>query len=268
MIADDTRLYETRHGQMLGFAGDQFVSRSLELYGEFSGLEWRLFSQFVTPGMTVLEIGANIGTHTVPLAQACAPGPLYAFEPQQRVFQLLCANLALNGVKNAVALPEACGDHEGHVIVPPVDYGAAGNFGGVSVARESAAVAGTRVRLGTIDALELPACHVIKIDVEGFEPAVLRGAAATIARHKPILYVENDRAENQQEVISLIDAMGYVLYWHAPALYDPDNFRNCAENVFPGVFSLNLLCVPRVDGFTINGGEPIDPNNWRSPIAV
>jgi FkbM family methyltransferase len=268
MIADDTRRYETAHGQMLGLAGDQFVSRSLELYGEFSGLEWHLFSQFVTSGMTVLEIGANIGTHTVPLAKACAPGPLYAFEPQQRVFQLLCANLALNGVKNAVALPEACGDREGHVVVPPVDYGAAGNFGGVSVAEESVAGAGTKVRLGTIDALDLPECHFVKIDVEGFEPAVLRGAAATIARHKPILYVENDRVENQQEVISLIDEMGYTQYWHAPALYDADNFRKNPENVFPGIVSLNLLCIPRVEGFTINGGDPIDPDNWRSPIGA
>ena len=58
-------------------------------------------------GGTVVEIGANIGAHSVALAKACFPGPLYLFEPQQRVFQILCANLALNGVTNAIAYPAA-----------------------------------------------------------------------------------------------------------------------------------------------------------------
>src|SRR6185312_4051355 len=90
------RIYQTCHGPMLALRGDQYVTRSLELYGEFSGLEARLFEQIVKPGVSVVEAGANIGAHTVHLARLCAPAPLYAFEPQQRVFQILCANLALN----------------------------------------------------------------------------------------------------------------------------------------------------------------------------
>lgn len=266
MIADDTRIYETRHGQMLGLAGDRYVSRSLELYGEFSKGEWDLFAQFVKPGWTVVEVGSNIGTHTVPLAQACAPAPLYAFEPQQRVFQLMCANLALNGVLNAMALPDACGDHEGHVIVPSVNYAATGNFGGISVHGEDEDVSGVKTRLRTIDSLELPECHFIKIDVEGFEPSVLRGAARTIERRRPILYVENDRPANQQEVISLIHGMGYVLYWHCPALYDPGNFKNNPDNVFSGIASVNLFCLPREGDSRVANAPEIDPNDWRSPV--
>ena len=111
-MSDLIRL-ETRHGPMLAFRHDAYITRSIELYGEFSGREWKLFEQLVEPGQTVVESGANIGAHTVPLARRCAPGPLYAFEPQQRVFQALCANLALNDITNVVASPDACGAEAG-----------------------------------------------------------------------------------------------------------------------------------------------------------
>src|SRR6185437_4192192 len=101
MAGSDTKTLTTCHGPMLALAGDRYITRSLEVYGEFSAGEWDLFAQVVKPGMTVVEVGANIGAHSIALAKACAPGPLYLFEPQQRVFQILCANLALNGVTNA-----------------------------------------------------------------------------------------------------------------------------------------------------------------------
>lgn len=261
----DLQRYETRDGPMLGFASDIYVARSLELYGEYCPGERRLFDQLVKPGHTVVEIGANIGSHTVALARACAPGPLYAFEPQQRVFQALCANLALNGVANAVAYPEACGEAPGWAVVPRLDYGAVRNPGGVALQPDGSE--GLRTRIVRLDDLELPACHLLKVDVEGFEPAVLRGAAGTIARCRPILYVENDRAANQQAVIDLIHGQGYRMYWHTPALFDSQNFRGNAENVFPGTVSLNLLAIPSERPSNI-AAPPIDPANWRSPIKV
>jgi FkbM family methyltransferase len=267
MSEADAQTFQTRHGPMLGLRGDRYITRSLELYGEFSGLEGRLFEQIVKPGMWVVEAGANIGAHTVPLARLCAPGLLYAFEPQQRVFQILCANLALNDVRNVMAWPDALGEAEGQVMMPAVDYGAGGNFGGVSVLEPGSPTPGQRTRVTSIDALDPPACHLIKIDVEGFEPKVLRGAAATIARCRPLLYVENDRPANQQEVISLIHGMGYRLYWHTPPLFDPANPNACRENVFPGIVSVNLLCFPAESRGAVSDATPIDPSDWRSPVA-
>lgn len=259
---------ETRHGPMLALRGDRYITRSLELYGEFSRQEWALLEQLVRPGMTVVEAGANIGSHTVSLARRCAPGLLYAFEPQQQVFQILCANLALNGVRNAVALPEACGEAEGRVVIPPLDYAAEGNFGGVSVSEDRPDARGLRARVRPIDDLELPACGLIKVDVEGFEPAVLRGARETIARCRPLLYVENDRAAQQGEVISLMASMGYRLYWHTPPLFSADNFRGNAENVFKGIVSLNVLGIPAESPKAVHGSDEIDPDNWQSPIRT
>jgi FkbM family methyltransferase len=262
------RTYKTRHGPMLAFKGDMYITRSLEVYGEFSGSEWRLLEQLAKPGMPVVEIGANIGAHTVALARRCAPGPLYAFEPQQRVFQLLCANLANNGVENVIAWPEACGESEGVALIPPLDYAGLQNFGGVSLQQATPGRSGTPVRVRPLDDLNLQQCGLIKIDVEGFEPQVLRGARETIARCRPVLYVENDRPDQQQEVISLIAEMGYRQYWHTPSLFDPGNFNGVAEDVFGRIVSLNLLCVPSEQGTKVEGVQEIDPTNWTSPVKM
>ncbi|MFI4965280.1 MAG: FkbM family methyltransferase [Caulobacterales bacterium] len=263
----DTKLLKTLHGPMLALSGDRYISRSLEVYGEFSGAEWALLAQLVKPGMTVVEVGANIGAHSVALARSCYPGPLYVFEPQQRIFQLLCANLAINGVRNAIAYPEACGDSPGLVVVPPLDYSAEFNFGGVSVHPDAEGLQGWRVRATPLDSLGLAACHVMKIDVEGFEAQVLRGAAETIRKFRPLLYVENDRPALQEELISLIAALGYRQYWHLPPLFRPDNFNGCAEDVFGDVVSVNMLCIPEERETVVQGVEPIDPANWTSPVA-
>jgi FkbM family methyltransferase len=268
MTAPDTTTLQTRHGPMLALAGDRYITGSLEAYGEFSHVEWMLLAQLVKPGMVVVEVGANIGAHSVPLARACAPGPLYLFEPQQRVFQILCANLALNGITNAIAYPEACGDAEGVVRLPSVDYAAGGNFGGVSVApdAEGPAAPGTRVRVRTLDSLDLPACQLIKVDVEGFEAQVIRGAARTIATFRPLLYLENDRPARQQELISLVASLGYDLYWHIPPLFNAENFLGNAEDLFPRIASVNMLCLPTEAGHKVQGPERIDPDSWTLPL--
>ena len=268
MSGSDTKTLQTRFGPMMALAGDRYITGSLEAYGEFSAGEWELFEQVVKPGMTVVEVGANIGAHSVPLARQCFPGPLYLFEPQQRVFQILCANLALNDIRNAIAYPEACADTAGVVVVPPLNYSAEDNFGGISVRPESEGLKGLRVRATPLDSLGLAACHVIKIDVEGFEAQVLRGAAETIRRCRPILYVENDRPAHQQEVISLIADMGYTLYWHLPPLFNAKNFNGNSEDIFATIVSINMLCLPTERGDSVQGATPIDPSNWTCPVQL
>ena len=264
MTRSDATILQTRHGPMIALAGDKYIGRSLELYGEFSPGEAGLLAQLVKPGMTVVEVGANIGAHSVALARHCSPGLLVVFEPQQRVFQVLCANLALNGIENVIAFPEASGATPGFVVVPAVDYAAGGNFGAVSVQAEGP---GLKTRVTPLDSLSLAVCHLIKIDVEGYEAEVLRGAAATIARCRPLLYVENDRPDRQQEVISLIAQMNYRLFWHLPPLFSPDNFNSCAEDIFGPVVSINMICLPRELGAEIAGLEEIDPAGWSCPVG-
>jgi hypothetical protein len=86
---------------------------------------------------------------------------------------------------------------------------------------------------------------LLKIDVEGFELRVLKGSRVLIQRSRPLLYVENDRAEHSQELIEWLWEMGYNLWWHTPPLFNPQNFFGVANNIYGTMASLNMLGVPR-----------------------
>jgi FkbM family methyltransferase len=261
-------LTQTRHGQMLVNRHDVYIGRSLTLYGEWSEGEIALFLQVLRPGMVVVDAGANIGTHTVAMARAVAPnGVVYAFEPQRIVFQTLAANIALNSLANVFCSQRALGEAPGIARVPALDYTIANNFGGVELAGTDAA--GEPVDIARIDDFELPTCHLIKIDVEGMELAVLKGAAETIARCQPLLYVEADRADRRDEVIGWLDARGYVMYWHQVPLYNPANAKANPTNVFEGVVSLNVLAIPASVPQSVAGLERvIVPKDLTPPAAL
>ena len=267
----DSQLFATRHGPMWALRGDAYITRSLEVYGEYCQAEADIFRQIVRPGMTVVEAGANIGTHTVMLARACAPGALFAFEPQQRVFQLLCANLTGNQIANVVALPHGLGAADGEALIPRLDYGAEHNFGSVSLraamADDERWRTATPTRVDALDSLGLPGCDFLKIDVEGWELEVLQGARETIRCFRPAIYVENDRASKQAPLIAAIEALNYAQYWHVAPLYSETNFNGVAGDIFRGSCSLNMLCAPRERNLVVKDLELIDPNNWRSPTG-
>jgi FkbM family methyltransferase len=233
------RVKHCRYGPMAYLLADRFIGRSLDRYGEFSEGEAELFRQVVRPGWTVVEVGANIGAHTVSLAKATGPlGRVLAFEPQRVIFQILCANLVLNGLRHAETFHAAAGREPGTITVPRLDETAPANFGGVSLGGH---VAGEAARQMTIDGLNLPACHLLKIDVEGMEGEVLAGADQTIRRWRPVLYVENDRPEKSAALIRQLLGLGYRLYWHVPPLFNPHNFFGATDNVFGGLVSANML---------------------------
>ena len=239
---------ETPYGPMLYPKADMYIGRSLKEYGEFSSGETKLFRQIVKPGMVVLDVGANIGAHTVPLAQMVGPrGLVLAFEPQRILHQMLCGNLALNSVPNVVAHAMALSDKPGTCRIPALDYGKAFNFGAVSIdmAAQGGPVPCEPVPVGTLDQFQLARLDFMKLDVEGFERSVLLGGAQTLSRHRPVLYVENDRQPKSAELIQCLFDMGYRLWWHLPPLFSPDNFRGNPENHFSGIASINMLAVPR-----------------------
>ncbi len=235
-------LRECRYGRMLFPRRDPYVGRSLDLYGEFSQGEADLFQALLAPGQVVVEVGANIGAHTVLLARIVGEtGLVLAFEPQRRLHQVLCANLALNGIPNVIAEQVALGRTEGTAQVPPLDYGADLNFGGLALDQ---AHEGEAVPVRPLDAYRLPDCAFLKVDVEGMEAQVLAGAETLLRSHRPLVYVENDRKDKALELMALLRSFGYRLWWHNPPLFNPANFRGVAENVFSDLASRNMLGVP------------------------
>jgi FkbM family methyltransferase len=236
-------LREWRYGLIAYNRNDQYVGRSLQAYAEYSEIEVGFLTTWLRPGDVVIEAGANIGPVTVPLARAVGPeGRVFAYEPQRLVFQLLCCNLALNEIGNVVARPHALGARTGTARVPVIPPSLAHNFAAVEL---SARVGGGEpVPVERIDDIELAACRLIKIDVEGMEEDVLAGARATIARLRPLLYLENDRTDRSPALIGLVNALGYRAFWHLPPLFNPGNFARNAENLFGTIVSANMFCVP------------------------
>jgi FkbM family methyltransferase len=142
---------------------------------------------------------------------------VHTFEPQRLMFQILCANIALNSCANVIARQVACGATSGEFCVPILDPRQSNYFGGVSLETDKAPTTGTEaMTLFTVDSLRLPACYVIKLDVEGMEIQVLQGAIDTLSRYRPILHVENDWQDKSAALIGLLLQAGYRLYWHFP----------------------------------------------------
>jgi FkbM family methyltransferase len=253
-----------RSGPMLYNKNDAYIGASLRKYGEFCWLEFEdVLSKVVRPGALVVDAGANIGTHTVEFSRlAGAEGAVFAFEPQRLVFQALCANLAINQCINVTAYREALGDETGEIVVPLYDPSERSNFGAVALGGHTG---GERVPLHTLDSLELPACHVLKADIEGMELELLRGAARTIARYRPFIYVENHLEDRSAALIETLFGFDYQLWWHVVPFFNPHNFAGDPEDIFPGTVSVNMVCFPAEVRSSVSGMRRVESpgDSWK-----
>lgn len=245
-------LHETRHGRMLVGIDDGVIGRAIALYGQFAEAVPRLLCSALGPGDTAVDAGANIGTVTMPLARAVGPsGRVYAFEPQRRAHALLWANAAMNGLTQVVPVRAGLAATAGTMLVPGASGDAPGeeNHGAVALARSGP---GDPVPVMPLDALALPACALIKIDVEGMEASVLAGAARTIARHRPIIYAEAHPGPGTTQCLGWLAAAGYVCRWHLSPFWERDNFAGNPDNVFGHRGDINVLALPAEAGFEID----------------
>jgi FkbM family methyltransferase len=238
------QLAHAKHGTLLYNENDKFIGKSIKTYGEFSELENALFEQFVKEGDVVVEVGSNIGAHTIALSKMVgSKGVVFAYEPQRIVFQTLCANLALNSITNVIANQVALSNEQGEVLIPDIDYTKEANYGGVNVEQFKEGFPIPKLTLD--DSLKLKQLKFLKIDVEGMELQVLEGATQTIQKHRPLLYIENDRQDKSQALIEKIWELEYEIYWHLPALFNADNFAKHKENLFGNIVSVNMLAIPK-----------------------
>ena len=91
-----------KHGVFVYHENDKYIGKSLSEYGEWSEGEVELIKKVVSNSENIIEIGSNIGTHTVPLAKHISNGgQIFSFEPQSQNYKLLLNNIKHNEIKNA-----------------------------------------------------------------------------------------------------------------------------------------------------------------------
>ena len=232
-----------RDGTFLVNCKDVYIGQSIEIYGEHGGLEGVFLKGLLKPGDHVVEVGANIGAHTVGLAKAVGvEGRVDAFEAQRGCFAFLQAQIALNQLHNIHAHCLAVGRTTGQLWVPIVNYAQYGNFGGIALSSDATENSEPVDVVTLDDRISDRRCALLKIDVEGMEEDVIRGATKLISKHFPLLYVENDRVDKSKSLVTLLLSFGYRLWWHIPNLYNPDNYFGLKENAYQGIASFNMFC--------------------------
>jgi FkbM family methyltransferase len=226
---------ETRFGRMFTLQGDTVISRSLRVYGEFAGDEVDSILSLVRPGDHVLDLGANIGFHSLALARTVGPsGHVTAVEPQRFCFQLLCANVTANQLTTVECLRAAVGDQPGVCSVPCLDPTARHNAGATTVSLDNGHGQATdTVPVVTVDSLALSRCDLIKVDTEGFEDRVVAGARRTIETLHPAFYIEVHDREKLQRLHGMLKPAGYSLFLHHTRFFRAANPRSEPANVFP-----------------------------------
>lgn len=224
---------------------DIWQGRSFDIYGEYSEEEVRLYQRLLTPSNTVVEVGANIGSMTIPLSRAVPNGVVMSFEPERTAFYTLAGNIAINNIRNAFCYHQAMGSKTGVLNVPELDMTKTDNFGGLELDKDYSNGPHYPVGINTIDNLNMKTIDLIKIDVEGMELPVLEGGDKTIETFAPHLIVEDDRPDKSEALRNFIRSKGYKMFLHEAPFFNPKNWNGVTENVFSNVVSVNLFCHKR-----------------------
>ena len=185
--------------QFLVFKGSDLISNHLkkELY-ENNVHQLALKILMDKPDGLVLDIGANLGTFCVPLAQKIPQLKFHAFEPQRIVSYQLCANIIINSLDNVYTYELALSNENASIDLAMPDYTKETNIGAFSIDSEvrgneyecSTVNATDRIDLVPLDYLTFDNVRLIKVDVEGHELEVLKGGIETIKAndYPPIIF--------------------------------------------------------------------------------
>ena len=225
---------QARNGNFVFFFNDDPIGACLKHYGDWAQQELDLFDKFLTETSNVIDVGANIGTHSVYFSKKCFKGNVIAIEPQIYINQILNANLLLNNCFNVIPYRVACGSSNGQArminLNPFVNNKV--NYGEFKV--NDKADAGFYTDIIKIDSLlKLNIVFdLLKIDVEGMEVEVISGASKLIKKHKPKIYLEFNSVNGNDELIDVLESLGYINYWHVYTKHDPNNFNKTDHNVW------------------------------------
>lgn len=216
-------------------SGDLFIGRSIQLYGEYTQLEIDIMSNFLNDRCIVYDVGGNIGYHAT--AFATMAKEVHVFEPNNKNFELLERNTA--HYNNVYLYNSAVSDEDGVAFISDYETDLPGNYGVCEISSQ-----GQQCQKLRLDSLGLDMPDLIKIDVEGHELAVIKGAANIIASNKPMIFYECLHGAGFDEIYDFLNGLGYKIYWIPVTNYNPNNFYKNPVNVFGSGGVVNCLAAP------------------------
>ncbi len=268
MFGLDIDRVSTRYGELFCVRTDSVIGKSLKKYGEWAQVEIETLSSFVEDDGIILDIGANIGTHSVGFSALNPGSKIMAIEPQPLAYALLSANILAAGFSNVFPFNIAAGKRRALLDFTP-DYESIGhNVGGVSlvgthqVENTTYTMPITVLRVDDLS-IDRPV-RLMKIDVEGMEPDVLRGALGMIARDRPVIFFEVLDMDALRACRRILSSLDYDLRRLETPAFNPDNDRRDQENIWSwgevGVLALPTRNDPRVSNLPgVTGRERRPP---------
>ena len=169
----------------------------------------------------IFDVGANIGTWTTWMAHFFPHGQLHAFEPQRLVSQILAGNCAINNITNVHVHVMALGDQSGTVSINEPDYDQCQSFGNFSLiydhrlkTTQHQIVIQQRSLDETMKSLHLTRLDLLKVDAEGMDYMILKGAVNTLKTHQPIVFVEHSDTFSslRSQILNFLEYLGYTCH--------------------------------------------------------
>lgn len=210
-----------RNGLLFNIDCHNHVDYCLTYFGSYESNEIRCLQKLISPGHCVFDVGANVGYHALVFAKLVGTtGEIHSFEPFPKTFDRLQTNIKLNNISWIHAWKLGLGNHDGITIGINQSGNNPGAFFLMNPVHMTAK--GIKVEITKIDTFiarhQIRAPDLIKIDVEGYEVAVLKGGQRTIERHHPVIMVECNpialarQQSTPEELFSIMIRNGYDLF--------------------------------------------------------
>ena len=227
------------------------------LFGKNQEPEICKLVRIISQNSVVIDVGANRGTYSFPIVQKLKkPGHLYAFEPIPELFNYLEKGLA--GRDTFKVYSFACGDRQSvKRIKLPINNGQL-SMGSASFINSFKDFETIPVKIISIDSLKISKVNFIKIDVEGFETLVLRGAIKTIERNRPVILVEidwnmgNNYFPELKKIIAELDYAVMALTGGKMIKVNLPEFNSRKLNFHKTGYRNNFFLVPKEEYVSIN----------------
>lgn len=167
--------------------------------------------EYISDDFVILDIGANIGNHSLYWSKKRNIRKIYCFEPIVDTFAILQKNIQLNALEKSVQpINIGLSDEKTMAKIQTFRYS---NIGGTSINKDMSG----NLQLDRLDNIEIKEQKIdfVKIDVEGHEISVLKGAENTIKKYRPIIFIESF-SNNYQFIDEILISWGYVLLRRFP----------------------------------------------------